>query len=193
MNWSSEHLQSAKVAAHRSKQRTCAYKMLFQSFPTLCTYVDIEVTHMINGLRPSPSIGAYCKHQNWVVNRPGNETKLQHYKHQKLGSEKREEFPIERVHGSLVPRSGGGGGERSAPGNDANFISLSWTMSSNILHFANVQKFNTCKKWAPPHTTLANLDTFISTKSLSGLSLLLRFCYKIGLWQSSILMPNSFV
>ena len=59
MNWSSEHLQSAKVAAHRSKQRTCAYKMLFQSFPTPCTYVDTEVT--INALRPS--IVAYCKHQ----------------------------------------------------------------------------------------------------------------------------------
>ena len=66
------------------------------------------------------------------------------------------------------------------PGNDANFISLSRTMSSNILHFANVQKSNTCKKWAPPHTELANLDTFISTKGHSGLSLLLRFCYKIG-------------
>ena len=106
MNWSSEHLQSAKVAAHRSKQRTCAYKMLFQSFPTLCTYVDIEVTHMINALRPSPSFVAYCKHQ-------------------KLGSEKGEEFPIERAHGSPVPSCGGGGGERSVPGNDANFISLS--------------------------------------------------------------------
>ena len=58
-------------------------------------------------------------------------------------------------------------------------------MSSNILHFANVHKSNTCKKWAPPHTSLN------STKSLSGLSLLLRFCYKFGLWQSSILMPNS--
>ena len=53
-------------------------------------------------------------------------------------------------------------------------------MSSNILHFANVQKSNSRKKWAPPHTTLANLDTFISTKGHSGLSLLLRFCYKIG-------------
>ena len=50
-------------------------------------------------------------------------------------------------------------------------------MSSNILHFANVQKSNTCKKWAPPHTELANLDTFISTKSFSGL----RFCSKIEL------------
>ena len=82
--------------------------MLFQSFPTLCTYVDIEVTHMINALRPSPSIVAY-------------------YKHQKLGSEKGEEFPIERAHGSLVLRCGGGGGERSVPGNEANiyFISLS--------------------------------------------------------------------
>ena len=107
MNWSSEHLQSAKVAARCSGQRTCAQKkMLFQSFPALCTYVDIEVTHMINALRPSPSIVAYCKHQ-------------------KLGSEKREEFPIERAHGSLVSRSGVGGGERSAPRNDANFISLS--------------------------------------------------------------------
>ena len=62
MNWSSEHLRSAKVAAHHSKQRTCAYKMFFQSFPTLCTYEEIEVTHMINALRPSPSsIVAYCK------------------------------------------------------------------------------------------------------------------------------------
>ena len=29
----------------------------------MCTYVDIEVNHMINALRPSPSIVAYCKHQ----------------------------------------------------------------------------------------------------------------------------------
>ena len=64
-------------------------------------------------------------------------------------------------------------------------------MSSNILHFANVQKSNTRKKWALSHTTLVNLDTFISTKSLSDLSLLLCFCYKIDLRQSSILMPNS--
>ena len=64
-------------------------------------------------------------------------------------------------------------------------------MSSNILHFANVQKSNTCKKWAPPHTSLANLDTCISTKSHSSLSLLLCLFYKIGLWESSILMPNS--
>ena len=42
--------------------------MLFQSFPTLCTYVDTEVTSMINALRPS--IVAHCKRQ-------------------KLGSEKR--------------------------------------------------------------------------------------------------------
>ena len=80
--------------------------MLFQSFLTLCTYVDLEVTHMINGLRPSPSIVAYCKHQ-------------------KLGSEKGEEFPLETAHGSLVPSCGGGGGEKLVSGNDANFISQS--------------------------------------------------------------------
>ena len=56
---------------------------------------------MINTLRPSPSIVAYCKHQ-------------------KLSSENGEEFPTERAHGSLVLRCGGGGGERSVPRNEAN-------------------------------------------------------------------------
>ena len=135
MNWSSEHLRSAKVAAHRSKQRTCAYKMLVQSFPTRCTYVDIDVTHMIMVSDHPPPLLHTASIKNWVVIKEMNSQLKEHMVASFPGPEEGEEK--DRCLGItliLFP------------------CPEQWAAT-----FCTLQKSNTCKKWAPPHTTLANL------------------------------------